>query len=370
MKTRKTTAIPPGIAHNGAWLLRFCFLLGIATFFGGVPDTFAQLEKGRVVSFVLHGRSLEANTTGDSADRKIQVYLPPGYDHSTQRYPVIYLLHGYKGGGDQWTVDPEWNIQTVMDKAIFGGLKPMMIVMPDAKTRAGGSFYVDSKADGQWETFISRELVEHIDGRFRTLASARSRAVAGHSMGGYGALYLGFRHPDIFSATYALSPSCLEFVGDLTLDSPEWRRVAAFRGFDAFQQEDHYLAQAFAAIAIAWSPDPSSEPFGADFPITVTDAGLKPRPEVVSRWNAHMIVPNVARDASTIRQLNAIGFDAGRSDLFTHIPLGEADLDRSLTSLGIKHRFELYEGDHNSGVPGRISETMLPFLAGALESKP
>ena len=106
-----------------------------------------------------------------------------------------------------------------MDKAIAGGLKPMIVVMPDARTRAGGSFYVNSSADGRWEDFITHDLVQSIDSRFRTLpGDRRHRAIAGHSMGGYGALYLAFRHPDVFGSVYALSPCCLEFVGDLSLN--------------------------------------------------------------------------------------------------------------------------------------------------------
>ena len=107
MKTRKTTSIPTSIADHGAWLLRLCFLLGLATFFGRVPDAFAQLEKGQVVTFVLHGRSLEANTTGDSADRKIQVYRPsqdtPTRWNDTRLIDLVDDLR--RTPGDEWTVE-------------------------------------------------------------------------------------------------------------------------------------------------------------------------------------------------------------------------------------------------------------------------
>jgi S-formylglutathione hydrolase FrmB len=253
-----------------------------------------------------------------------------------------------------------------MDKAIAAGLPPMIIVMPDARTRSGGSFYVDSAADGDWEAFIARDLVEQIDRRFRTISRPGGRAIAGHSMGGYGALYLGFRHPDVFSATYALSPCCLEFTGDLTLKSPEWRTAASFNDFEAFQKPDNYLAQALAALSIAWSPDLARPPFYSDLPVTVVGGEIIPQERVAARWTSQMVVPNLERDAFRIRQLKAIGFDAGRQDQFTHIPLSLVDLDRGLSRLRISHRFEMYNGDHNSGVPDRITKVMLPFLANAI----
>ena len=323
--------------------------------------------RGRLVTIMVHSPGLERSSTGDDATRKVIIYLPEAYATSTRRFPVIYLLHGYKGAADQWTSDKDWNIQTEMDKAIVGGLKPMIVVMPDAHTRAGGSFYVNSSADGRWEDFIVHDLVRSIDGRFRTFRRPSSRAIAGHSMGGYGALYISFRHPDVFGSVYALSPCCLEFVGDLSLDSPEWRTTAGFRGFEAFQRDDHYLAQALAGMAIAWSPDAVSKPLGADLPVLVGDGSIVPRPRIVQRWRDHMIVPAAQFGIGNLRRLRAIGFDAGRQDPFTHIPLGETDLDRELTALAIPHQFELYEGDHNSGVPGRITAKMLPFLAAALE---
>jgi pimeloyl-ACP methyl ester carboxylesterase len=323
------------------------------------------LPHGEIRTLVIRGRVLEGSWNGDSADREVEVYLPPNYAASRRRYPVIYLLHGYKGSARQWISDPDWNIESEMDKAIASGLQPMIIVMPDARTRAGGSYYVNSPADGAWETFITHELVGEIDRRFRTIASSQSRGIAGHSMGGYGALYLAFHHPRVFGSVYALSPCCLSFDGDLSLNSPEWRTVAGYKGFDAFSSESHYLAQALAGMAIAWSPDRRRAPFHADFPVVLKKGALELQPAAARRWRDFMIVPNVKRWWPNIRRLCAIGFDAGAQDQFTHIPIGERRLDAALAANHAKHFFELYKGDHNSGVPGRITSELLPFFAAA-----
>ncbi len=275
-------------------------------------------------------RPRENKVQEDFPDRKVEVYLPPMYGLCRCKFPVIYLLHGYKGSADQWTSDPDWNIQGEMDKAIAGGLKPLIIVMPDAKTRAGGSFYVNSSADGQWEDFIVKELVGAIDQRFDTLAMPEARAIAGHSMGGYGALYIAFRHPDVFSAIYALSPCCLEIAGDLLPSNPEWFVSERFLSFDVFKQEDHYVAQAFEGMAIAWSPQAGEKPFGASLPVRLQGTKQVFDPSIRALWNAHMIVPTVSAEIANLRRLRAIGFDAGRQDPFTHIPLGESDLDHIL----------------------------------------
>jgi hypothetical protein len=162
-----------------------------------------------------------------------------------------------------------------------------------------------------------------------------------------------------------ISPCCLGFAGDLNVASAEWRVAAKFKDFTSFASPDHYLAQALAAAAIAWSPDRARPPLHADYPTEVVNGRLHVRPLIVARWRRQMIVPNVVRDAARIRKLCALGFDAGLSDPFTHIPIGERRLDAALNKLQVKHAFQLYPGDHNSGVPKRITATMLPFLAGA-----
>src|SRR5262249_20328107 len=147
-----------------------------------------------------------------------------------RRYPVVFLLHGYEGSGRQWLGDAEWGIRNVMDRLTAAGKsREMIVVMPDAKNRLGGSFYTDSVAAGNWEQFLSRELVAHVARKYRTLARPASRGAAGHSMGGYGAILLAMKHPDTFGAAYALSPAVLGWGGDLTTENPAWDTTLSFR---------------------------------------------------------------------------------------------------------------------------------------------
>jgi S-formylglutathione hydrolase FrmB len=284
---------------------------------------------------------------------------------------VVFLLHGYKGSGAQWTENPERGLQIELDRAIAEGtIHNIIVVMPDAHTRTGGSFFVDSIADGNWETFIAHDLVAAIDSRYRTIPVAASRGIAGHSMGGYGALRIAFDHPDTFSSVYALSPCCLAWEADFSTRSAAWQTTLSLHSFDDFKSSP-FMSQAFAAIAVAWSPEASATPFHAAYPVRQTSAGtLEDVPAVRERWDGNLLVTLARTNVAKVRQLHAIAFDAGRSDQFTHIPLGEADLDRLLNSEHIAHTFELYDGDHTSGLETRIVGKMLPFFSKNLQTYP
>src|SRR5262245_17943379 len=162
------------------------------------------LAHGRIVRETVHGISLEKTATNETADRAVSVYLPPSYDTApAKRYAVIYLLHGILDTDQEWTKrsDPWWSVQDVMDRGIAEGrLGEMIVVMPDERTRGGGSFYTNSTVTGAWEDFTVKELVAWADRKYRTLARVGGRGIAGHSMGGHGAFKLAMRHPEVFAA--------------------------------------------------------------------------------------------------------------------------------------------------------------------------
>src|SRR4029453_18852992 len=119
--------------------------------------------------------------------------------------------HGYNGTRRGWMNGSYqgFNIQIAMEVLIRGGrIQEMIVVMPDARNGYGGSYYTNSPVTGNWADFISRDLVRYIDTHYRTLPQAASRALGGQSMGGYGAVYLGFKSSEIFSVVYATRPCC------------------------------------------------------------------------------------------------------------------------------------------------------------------
>jgi S-formylglutathione hydrolase FrmB len=136
----------------------------------------------------------------------VVVYLPPGYATSTQRYPVLYLLHGFPG-------KPQGFIDTVRMGVIEDELvalhkaQPMILVMPFGST---GEFTDEEWANGispgnGWATFVSRDVVNAIDARYRTIAKPSARAIGGLSEGGYGAINIALHNPGEFSVVESWS---------------------------------------------------------------------------------------------------------------------------------------------------------------------
>jgi len=178
----------------------------------------ADLEKdlkGKLERIKVHGKSLEGNLEGDSADRDVFVYLPPSYQREpNRRYPVVYTLHGYGLHAEQWVGFANFG---ALEKDLSAGTAgEMILVSPDAFSLHNGSFYSNSQATGDWETFLGVELVGYIDSHYRTLANRQSRGLTGHSMGGYGTFRIGMKHPEVFSNLYAMSACCMLDTAEVT----------------------------------------------------------------------------------------------------------------------------------------------------------
>jgi enterochelin esterase-like enzyme len=130
----------------------------------------------------VHGASLEGNLEGDDPNRDVVVYLPPSYSKEPgRRYPVVYFLHGYGVGVETYV--GLLKLQEAADKAVADGVREMILVLLDANTIYNGSMYSNSLTTGEWEGFISQDLVGYIDSHYRTVANRDGRGLSGHSMG-------------------------------------------------------------------------------------------------------------------------------------------------------------------------------------------
>src|SRR5580693_3000802 len=143
------------------------------------------------------------------------VLLPPSYDlEKTRRYPILYLLHGL-GDNDQFLIH-SGGMNLIEDLWEQHALGEFLIVTP----AAGASFYINSR-DGQrrYEDFFLQELMPGVEKRYRAQATRGSRGIGGISMGGYGALHIAFRHPQLFSAVAALSAALVEKLPNITAEN-------------------------------------------------------------------------------------------------------------------------------------------------------
>jgi enterochelin esterase-like enzyme len=338
--------------------------------------------RGDVEEAMVPGPALKENLLGDSPTRHVSIYVPPSYGKGPSHYPVIYLLHGYLGTDRAW-MDGEWaNIPKIADRLIAAGkIREMLVVMPDGSNKFLGSMYTDSATTGNWEEFLTQDLVRYVDRKYRTAARAESRGIAGHSMGGYGALKLAMKHPDTFGAVYALSACCMEWGSDLSPANPAWERALGLKrleDFAAMQNEfakpkpdtdrvGAFFAMAFTAMAAAWSPDPEHPPFFADFPVEKREGGRAFLPQVEAKWTANMIVPETGQYRANLARLRGIAFDVGKQEQFPHIVAGTRDLAKELQRNGIRFEFEEYEGTHMSRIGERVEMKVLPFFSRVLQ---
>src|SRR5687768_13009533 len=346
---------------------RFCFALLSSAILP--PEVDAQRWTGGVIhSIEVPAPSLRGNLVGDSARRPTSVYLPPQYfTEPRRRFPVIYLLHGF-GAGHRAFIAGNYqnlNVRVSMDSLIAAGkVEPMLVVTPNARNRFDGSFYANSPTTGKWEDFVAKDLVRHIDRRYRTLARSSSRGIAGHSMGGYGALTVGMRNPGVFSAVYALSPCCLgsQYV-DLTnpTTANRWRRVIAVRDTSQIKPAGFHENLLMALTAV-YSPAPSRGPLFLAYPFA-DGSTLVPDSAALAGWQTPLAT--LERYRKNLSQLK-IGFDAGASDGLVDIPVNARAVHSKLTELGIEHSFEIYQGDHGNKVRSRLETVVFPFFSKAL----
>jgi enterochelin esterase-like enzyme len=329
-----------------------------------IPKTNAQqktISKGSVVRLKVHSKLLEGNLSGDSPDRYVSVYLPASYNKNpSRRYPVIYFLHGYTDNDAKvYGFSKHWmSLPPILDTVFAtGSAHEMIVVTPDAYTRFQGSMYSNSVTTGNWEDFIAKELVSYIDGHYRTIARAASRGLCGHSMGGYGTLRIGEKNPSVFSSIYLLSPCCLNSPNTSSNQIPRnFLRADSINTLPEFEKTDFGTKTVFASAA-AWSPNPTLPPFYIDLP--VKDGQLQPM--VLAKWEANRPLNSLDQYISNIRKLKAIAFDAGTRD--QSIAASIKILDEELNKYGIKHFFEIYDGDHINRVAERIEKKMLGFFS-------
>ena len=326
-----TFTIPPSVVPKGDW------------------------PASKVEHIKVHGRSLEGNLEGNSADRDVLVVLPASYATSkARRYPVIYFLHGFALTAQvfsDYIHAPEAAAHAAAKGAEF------IVVLPDTDTRQGGSMYSSSPTTGDFEAFVAKDLVGYIDAHYRTLARRSARGLAGHSMGGYGVWKIGMKYPQVWSSLYAMSACCV---------SPRTETVEAARKMAAVPFEQSATAdfgtRAGLASAVAWSPDPRNPPYYADF--AYKDGAIDPL--VLAEWAANSPLAMAPQYIPALKSMTAIGAEVGDKDGL----LGDdTAMHEALTRFGVTHDWAVYPGGHADHIGARFDQVVLPFFAKHLALK-
>jgi Putative esterase len=312
---------------------------------------------GHFDELVIASDALRGNALGDPHERPVLVYLPPGYDDEPERrFPTVYVIQGLTGQLDMWHNRAAFRkgFPELADELFAtGGAPPTVVVWVDCWTSLGGSQFLDSPATGNYHTYLCDEVVPWVDARYRTLAAAEHRGIAGKSSGGYGAMVTPMLRPDLFGALATHAGDAL-FEGCYLPDFREVVRALRdeyegsydrfwedFRSRPAFSKEHDGVLLNVWCMAACYSADPDGTvrlPFDPDTGELV--------PAVWALWLDWDPVRMAAQHAEALGSLRAVYIDAGRRDEY-YLDLGAEAFRRALADLGVTDVFfELFDATH------------------------
>ncbi len=325
--------------------------------------------------------SLKANLLNESDEQAIKIYLPPSYPHSNLRYPVVYFLPGFGSNSDgNNNFLPIEELTSLMSN---NQIKEMILVVPNGANVLHGSFYVNSPVTGNWEDFITRDVVGYIDSNYRTIPRPEGRGIGGHSMGGFGAFNLAMHHPDIFGAVYSLSPTFFDENGlgnSLMFDKEkksikfleEQKNLAALPNGKAIEAMTKYDGAPGFTIAYgaAFAPDPELGPPFFDYPLQNVNGRLRTIKPVWNLWKNGLgdWREKIAQYHDNLSRLHGIVIDYGIEDSYEWIPEGSEYLSKQLFEAGIPNQIYKFEGGHNDKIHERLLKIMFPFFSSVLMS--
>ena len=332
--------------------------------------------------------TLTENLIGEDGSKVIRVYLPPSYEFTEKRYPVIYVLHGFNGTSESLTR----KMKSAMDRMILSEeIQEAIAVFVDGSNRFGGSQYLSSPTIGDYETYIRRDLVNFIDRQYRTIPHRDSRGITGFSMGAYGSMHLSLKYPEVFgvvvaqAGTYKFDDDLIQSFTEkggvvITLMEPLkqksgdefWDALNALADSDALKKISLPFRNGLAYLAgVASNPD--KPPCYLDLPYRLK-TGIPPWERNEAVWEKIVendIIRELERYVNRLRQnpqqpvrLNGVKLVHGLEDEKALFRQAEA-LDQKLTELGIDHEFVTHGGGHTF-----IAEESLRFMAKHLAFKP
>lgn len=317
--------------------------------------------QGTIQRFDIQSDAFDGNLIGVEPRRSVEVYLPEGYGRSQHRYPVLFAFHDFFEGAD--ALFERHDMDGLLDRAIAEGrLPPTIVVTADFSTPVASSLFTNSPVSGRWEDFIVEDLVPHIDDRFRTLADRETRGVFGYHIGGYGAIRMAARHPDLFGSVYALHPVATG-VGNVNRVVPNWDNLLAATSLDDLKGD--WASEIFASIYQAHVPNPNNPPLYFDWVIDPEDRSI--RTDVYTRYTENFLLDSeVAQYADALKSLIAFKFDWGRHDPNQDHVVGNQHYTRKLRAFGVPHEAEEYNGGWWDGIfepGGRVDNDLFPFFA-------
>lgn len=331
-------------------------LLSASLFF--ILQSFSILafaSSGSVQSFEIRSEALSGVLMGQNPNRTVQVYLPPGYATSKDRYPTIYYI-------PNMTADLD-DLASLLDRAIeLGHIRPHIFVTADFSMPSGPNFMGNNVVVGRWLDFITDEWIPQVDSRYRTLPRVESRGVAGHFLGANAAMKIAMFRPDLVTSVYAFHPVGTDLGERSPLNLPDWDNVHSALSFDDLEG----YAIPFVSMAQAYLPNPSRPPLYADMIVEREAGALTPAPANAAKlWKSFFIGELIYDYADNLSRLKAIKFDWGRRDSNPDHVYANQRLSNKLSAIGIEHEALEHGGtgfDYAWDESGYFYQHLLPFF--------
>lgn len=311
--------------------------------------------------------SLSQNLIEEPDMREISILLPQSYYHSEDAYPVVYFLNGY-GSAHGNSARLAYNAMTALSAELI-------VVCVDAVNRLGCSYYVNSPVTGNWQDFVTADAVSYVDQHYRTVAQASGRGLAGHSIGGFGALNIALDTEGIFSHVYAMSPAVLAPDGllayGLQFDTLS-RSIQEYDGLSEVEARAQYLGKLGDTswrmrftfdYGSAFVYDATGKAPYIRIPERIAE-GEYLKDAVWERYQSGLGGPpqRIGEERNRLLKLSGLVVEYGNSDELTWVLEGCEYLVRQLNTHAVPFDLRIYDGDHTSEIPARLVSDVLPYF--------
>jgi pimeloyl-ACP methyl ester carboxylesterase len=314
--------------------------------------------------------------------------LPSSYNSSTKSYPVIYFLHGYGT-----TLHKDSGFYKLFPTDEYLG-EAIIVLGHGSHSLLQGVDYVNSPVSGNWEDFIVYDLINYTDTNFRTIPDRNFRGIAGYSMGGFGALNIAMKHPDVFGTTYAICPGLFDSGGMLESSYCDIDTVNNFLGvqdmLDSLPNDTIAHSEYITWLKNNWFVDIYNRftpfPYGSAFSPNTN----KRAPYIDFHYYKHengSIIKNetnwlnwergygdleskISAYKTNILSLNGIGIDYDDNDIYEWVPDGVEYFSALLEAEGVDHFTVENSYAHSlstSGTNARLKDHMIPFFSTIFE---
>lgn len=332
-----------------------------------------QKAKGTYSVINIPAPSLKNNLVGDDTIQKIGIYLPPSYYSSKKTYPVVYFLLGHSTR----VMDSIPTIFGIMENST---VQEMIYVQISGYNLFKGSMYINSPVTGNWEDYVTEDVVSFVDKNYRTIPEKASRGLAGHSMGGLGAFNISLKHPDEFAAIQLMSPAINAdydiinwlFSNDSTIislnDLSHKMESVQGNGYaERITKTINETGNLWLAVGLgtAFSPD-AKQPLLMDLPFNYNKDGTFERNEKV--WNLWRngtgnLTWKVKKYKDSLSKYAYYGMEVGYYDQIGFNIKGVKKLSACLTSENIPHTVHYFNGDHYDGLDKDLEHRVMPLLS-------